>query len=157
MHFYSAADLWYGINALQAHKVPICEVYTPDHIHGIENKLRIKDMQLGYGFLKYGCLGGAALTSLVYYIFGSASSTGSTEKPLLMILLNVVVMLMALIFAVWLFALKVPKICVFKRNHHQYLIVVDANSITYNEEIINLLKYAEAVEISDTIKKMITP
>jgi hypothetical protein len=50
-------DMMHGIEKLQKNSVPIYDVYTPMPIHGIEDKLGVKESRLGYAAFCFGCLG----------------------------------------------------------------------------------------------------
>lgn len=150
LHFYDREDLLHGIKVLQHYKIPICEVYTPGHIYGIESKLQIKKIRFGYTILKYGCLGGTALTTIGYYLFAQDSFNAKT------VLFNLSVILVTFFFATRLFSGAAPKVIALKRKDNRYLMVVNANSIIPNDDVTSLFKYAEAVETSSAIKNMIT-
>ncbi|TKC62387.1 DUF3341 domain-containing protein [Pedobacter hiemivivus] len=156
LHFYDLDDLFHGIEVLQHHKVPIFEVYMPKHVYGIEFKLQIKKIRLGYSILKYGCLGGVAFSSLGYCLFATGSSNIINGKSLFSLFLNLLIITVTYFFSTRLFPGAAPKLIKLKRHDNKYLMVVKANSIVSNEDIICLFKYAEAVEISSAIKDMIT-
>lgn len=152
MHFDSKHDFLHGIDALQHYKIPICEVYTPKRIYGLEDKLRIKKIRMGYRVLKFGCLGGTAATTLAYYLFSPGSVTG---RSLLELVFNLFIMLTTLLLATRLFPGQAPKVFSLSHDDRRYLIVVEAGSTIPHEDISNLFEYSGAVELSPAIKKMI--
>jgi hypothetical protein len=155
LHFDGVADLLHGIDALQYYQIPICEVYTPVTIPGIESILRIKQIRSGYAVLKFGCLGGTAITTLIYYMFGQNSLNISSRNSVVTLLFMVLVMLITYFFAARLFPGSAPKIIRLKNRDQRYLIIVNANQITHHGDIQNLFKYATAVEISAAVKNIV--
>lgn len=155
MHFDTASDLLQGINTLQRYKIPVCEVYTPEHIYGLETKLRIKPARLGHAFIKFGFLGGTALTTLVYYFLKYCELDKSVRAVTPGLLLNLLVMLITFFFALRLFPGHLPRVVYLGPDDRRFLIVVKANHINRSEDIVNLFKYSEAVEISQDIKNML--
>jgi hypothetical protein len=151
MHFEDVDDLLHAIDALQHYNIPICEVHTPVQIPGIETKLRIKNIRLGYTALKYGCLGGTAITTLAYYILGQ--KTGG--MPALSILFTALIVLVTFFIATRLFPGSAPKVIDLQPDDNRYLILVDANNIAQNEDLNRLFNYAAAVEISSSIKHIV--
>jgi hypothetical protein len=155
LHFDGVADLLHGIDALQYYQIPICEVYTPVTIPGIESILRIKQIRSGYAVLKFGCLGGTAITTLIYYMFGQNSLNISSRNSVMTLLFTALVMLITYFFAARLFRGSAPKAISLKKSDHRYLIIVNANQITHDDDIQNLFKYATAVEISAAVKNIV--
>lgn len=155
MHFDSKHDFLHGIDALQHYKIPICEVYTPKRIYGLEDKLKIKKIRMGYRVLKFGCLGGTAATTLAYYLFSPGSVANFTGRSLFELISNLFIMLTTLLFATRLFPGQAPKVFNLGPDDRRYLIVVEAGSTIPHEDISNLFEYSGAVELSPAIKKMI--
>lgn len=137
-HFSHAGDLLLGINALRSFHIPIHEVYTPIYIEGLKSRLEIKKWKVSYIILKYGCFGGASLTSIV------CSTNNMTGAVLL---------LFAFVFASWLMATKPPKI--IKYRDPRFLIVIKTKNIIPDEGIASFLRYSGSVEITQTVKKML--
>ena len=156
MHFSDEEDFLHGINALQHYNVPICEVHIPKHIQGIEIKLRIKSIKQGYAVLKYGCLGGTALTTLACYLFEQNGFEISAGKPLSSLLFTTLIILLTFLLALRLFPRRVPKIINSRPNNNRFLIVANTRGIIAHEDITRLFQYSRAVEISSIIKNIVT-
>jgi hypothetical protein len=156
MHFNDKDDFLHGIDALQHYNVPICEVHIPSHIQDIEIKLRIKSIKLGYAVLKYGCLGGTVLTTLACYLFEQGSFAKLAEKSVFALLFTALIMLLTFFLALRLFPRRVPQIINSRPNDNRYLIVADTRGIMAHEDITRLFEYSRAVEISSSIKNIVT-
>jgi hypothetical protein len=155
MHFDDAQDLLHGIEALQHYSVPICEVYTPTQIPGIETRLGIKRIRLGNAILKYGCPAGIAFTTLAGYLMEYHSLTKPVEKPVFTLVFTLLIMTVTFFLATRLLPKRTPRMITPKPNDNRYLIVVDAQGIIPNENITNLFRYAGAVEISSAVKNIV--
>lgn len=155
MHFENKHDLLHGIDVLQQYKISISEVYTPKFIRGLDQKLKIKEIKTGLAVLKFGCLGGAALTTLMFYILQHGITFSFSSESLIGLVLNLVIMLVTFLLAMLLFPAKAPKLFKLKSRDHRFLVVIKSNHVTSDENISNLLKYSEAVELSPSIKNMI--
>jgi hypothetical protein len=156
MHFESEHDLLHGIDVLQQHKISISEVYSPKFILGLDQKLKIKEIKAGLAILKFGCLGGAAVTTLMYYVFQHGIILSFNKENLMGLILNLVIMGVTFLLAMQLFPDKAPKLIELKPCDHRFLVVIKSVHVTTDENISNLLKYSEAVELSPSIKDMIT-
>jgi hypothetical protein len=156
MHFDSEEDLLHGIEALQHYSIPICEVYTPRYVPGIETKLRIKHIRLGNAILKYGCLGGTAITTLVYYLFMHDGIMKSGGQSAFTLLFTAFIMAITYFMATWLFPGQAPKVTGPRPGDNRYLIVANAKGVILHEDIIKLFQYTGAVEISSVIKNIVT-
>ncbi|WP_316844122.1 quinol:electron acceptor oxidoreductase subunit ActD [Pedobacter psychrodurus] len=155
MHFESEHDLLHGIDVLQQYKISINEVYSPKNIRGLDQKLKIKEIKTGLAILKFGCLGGAALSTFLYYILQHGITFSLDSESLMGLMLNLVVMLVTFVLAMQLFPAKAPKLFKIKSRDHRFLVVIKSNHVTSDENVSNLLKYSEAVELSPSIKDMI--
>ena len=155
-HFYSSDDLIHGIEVLQYHHIPILEVYISKPINDIENKLRIKNLRLGYLVIKLGLLGGTAIPTLAYYLIEKVGLHNIDEKSALAIIFTLLIMAVTFLFATFLFPGHAPRVISLPASNNRFLIVVDAKSIIPHKNIQNLFQYAEAVEISTTIKNIVT-
>jgi hypothetical protein len=155
MHFENEHDLLHGIDVLQQHKISISEVYAPKFIRGLDQKLKIKEIKAGLTILKFGCLGGAAVTTFVYYVFQHGITLRFNKESLMGLMLNLVIMGVTFLLAMQLFPAKAPKLIRLKPRDHRFLVVIKSIQVIPDENISNLLKYAEAVELSPAIKDMI--
>jgi hypothetical protein len=155
MYFDGEDDLLHGIDVLQHYGVLISEVYAPKQIAGIEKKLRIKDIRLGNAVLKYGFMGGAAITTLACYILEHGSLLKPIERSDLTLLMTVFITAITLLFASRLLLKRVPQMINSRSNDNRYLMVVNARGIIPHDHITNLFQYTEAVEISPAIKNIV--
>lgn len=157
MHFDSKDDLFHCIDVLQHFRISISEVYTPRFIPVLEKKLRVKEIKQGAAYLKYGCMGGAAISSLLFYILQGGSPDARGGGDYKAVIWNIVIMALTFFIALYLFPSTVPKIKQLRRGDRRYLLVVKSNNLMAEDEQVNqLMKYAEAVELSPAIKDMIT-
>jgi hypothetical protein len=155
-HFYSPDDLLHGIEVLQHHHIPILEVHLSKPINDIENKLRIKNLRLGHLVIKLGLLGGTAIPTLVYYIIEKSGLLKVDDKSVFTIIFTLLVMVATFLFATFLFPGHAPRVIHLPASESIFLILVDAKGIIPHKDIQNLFQYAEAVEISTTIKNIVT-
>jgi hypothetical protein len=156
MHFSDEDDFLHGIDALQHYNVPICEVHIPGHIQDIEIKLRIKSIKLGYAVLKYGCFGGTVLSTLACYLFEQGSFIKLEEKSVFSLLFTALIIVLTFLIVLRLFPRRVPQIINSSPGDNRYLIVADTRGIMAHEDITRLFEYSKAVEISSTIKNIVT-
>ena len=156
MHFNDEADFLHGVDALQHYNVPICEVHIPRSIKDIEIKLRIRSIKLGYAVLKYGCFGGTVLTTLACYLFEQDGLTKPIEKTVFALLFTAFIILLTFFLVQRLFPQRVPQIINSRPGDNRYLIVADTRGIMAHEDINRLFQYSRAVEISSTIKNIVT-
>jgi len=156
MHFDDEGDFLHGIDVLQHYLVPVSEVHIPKQVQGIEIKLRVKAIKMGYAVLKYGCLGGTALTTLACYVFEQDGFGKLAGKPVFALLVTTVIILFTFLIALRLFPRRVPQIINSGPNDSHYLIVADTRGLVAHEDIIRLFQYSRAVEISSTIKDIVT-
>lgn len=156
MHFDSKHDLFHAIRILQHFKISISEVYTPEFIPILEKKLRVKQIRRGFAFLKYGCIGGATTTTLLAYLYLGGILDGNAKADYKELACNIGIMVLTFIVALYLFPSKVPKIKHLKRRDQRYLVVLKSDQmIDQHQEVTQLMKYAQAVELSPEIKNMI--
>jgi hypothetical protein len=155
-HFYNTDDLIHGIEVLQYYHIPILEVYISRPINDIENKLRIKNLRLGHLIIKLGLLGGTAIPTLVYYLIEKWGALKMDEKSAFAIIFTLLIMAATFVFATFLFPGHAPRVSYLPASDNRFLILVDAKNIILHKDIQNLFQYAEAVEISTTIKNLIT-
>jgi len=155
-YFYSAEDLQHGIEVLQYYDVPILEVYLSTPVKGIEEKLQIKRLRWGHAAVKFGFLGGTGLSTLFYYLVEHGWTITSSNQAYAFIV-SIIAMASTFFFATYLFSFQAPKVINLPRSGSRvFLIVVDANRITDNEEVRHLFQYAGAVEMSALIKDIVT-
>ncbi|MFC0515347.1 quinol:electron acceptor oxidoreductase subunit ActD [Mucilaginibacter angelicae] len=155
-HFYSTDDLKHGIEVLQHYQVPILEVHLSKPIKGIDEKLQIKRLRRGHAAIKFGLLGGTALSTLTYYLIEHGWPL-MNSKTISAFLIGIIIMALTFVFATYLFPSRVPKVISLPPSDSRFfLIVVDANHITAHEEIGRLFQYAEAVEMSPPVKDIVT-
>jgi hypothetical protein len=155
MHFSDEDDFLHGIDALQHYNVPISEVHIPRPVQDIDIKLRIRSIKLGYAVLKYGCLGGTALTTLACYLFELGDFSKPEGKPVPALLFTTFIILLTFFLAQRLFPRRVPQI-INSRPDNGFLIVAYTRGIVAHEDITRLFQYSRAVEISSTIKNIVT-
>jgi ActD protein len=156
MHFDNKHDLFHAIDVLQHFKISISEVYTPGFIPVLKKKLRVKEIRRGAVILKYGCMGAAATSTLVIYLLQSGILDSQAQTNYIGLALNIAIMALTFVIALYLFPSRVPKIKQLRSGNHRYLLVVKSSDMmTGHEQVTYLMKYAEAVELSPVIKNMI--
>ncbi|MES2456762.1 MAG: quinol:electron acceptor oxidoreductase subunit ActD [Bacteroidota bacterium] len=154
LNFENERDLLQGIDTLLHHKISITEVYAPKLIRELEKKLRIKEIRMGIAILKFGCLGGSAITSLLYYLIQIGPVVNFQNKDLYDLMANLGVVILTFFAATFLFPRHAPKIGLLHPSDRRYLVVVNSDNITANKEINDLLRYSEAMELSTAVKNM---
>jgi hypothetical protein len=148
LYFESPEDLVMGIDTLQQHNIIISEIHTSESLPYIKTKLRIKQLQFNEAIFRFGCLGGMGLTSLTYYLLEPQTSWKGA-------LLNVLISLITLFIAGYLFPINAPRVFTLKPGDRRYLAVVDTQRIPVNESIAHLFQYTGAVELSPAIKNIV--
>jgi hypothetical protein len=148
LYFDSAEHLLQSIGSIQQHGIDIQEIYSAKPINGIEVKLRIKQLKFGNAVFRYGCLGGIALTSIIYYLMQPAINPEAG-------ICNALLLLAAFLFADRLFPNRVPKLFTLKPGDNRYMMIVNARHTPVNETIAHLFEYTSAVNLSRTIKNIV--
>jgi Protein of unknown function (DUF3341) len=148
LYFENPEDLLAGIRTLQQYNIIIREIYASESVPNIENKLRIKQLQLGEMVFKFGCLGSIGLTSLVYYML-------EPQMNYRMVLLNMLLLSAALFVVARLFSVKAPKVFALKPSDRRCFAVVDTQRIRVNESIAHFFQYTNAVELTPAIKNIV--
>ena len=155
-YFYSPDDLKHGIEVLQYYHVPILEVHLSKPVKGIEEKLQIKRLRRGHAIIKFGFLGGTALSTLFYYLV-EQGWTITSSKLAYTFIVSIIVMASTFLFATFLFPSQAPRLINLPRSDGRvFLLVIDAHRISDQEEVRQLFQYAEAVEMSALIKEIVT-
>lgn len=148
LYFERQEDLLAGIDALQQHHIIIREIYAAEPIPDIKSKLNLNQSQFGEAIIRFGCLGGIGITSLVYYFLQPQANWKTT-------LLNTGTLLITLFLAGCLSPVKATKFFTLKPGDKRYLAVVDTQRIAVNESIAHLFQYTSAVEFSPAIKNIV--
>jgi hypothetical protein len=148
LYFDNAESLLMGVDILQRHDIAIREIYTAKPIPGLEIKLRIKQLLRANAVLKYGCLGGVALTSMMCYFMQEAINPEAG-------LLNALLLCAAFLFAGRLFPNGVPKLFALKPGDKRYLMVVNTSHMQVNETLAHFFQYTGAVGFSPAIKNIV--
>ena len=158
-----------GIDTLQKNSVPIYDVYTPMPIHGIEQKLGMKDSRLGYAAFMFGCLGGTTIFSMAYYMLVRDWPMNIGGKPAFAIpdfvpitfewtvLFTAFGMVATFFYATHLFPGRTPRVMDLRATDDRFVIAIDAKKGNIpHDEITNLLKQAGAVEVKHNDRKYVS-
>lgn len=154
-NFYSADDLKQGIDVLQRYHVPILEIYLSKPAKGIEEKLHVKKLRLGHAAIKFGFPTGMVLSTLIFYTIERGWPLMNSNSAYRFII-TLFLMVATFLFANYLFPGHAPKVINLPPSDGRFLIIVDAKSITGCKGLKHLFEYAEAIEMSLSIKKTVT-
>jgi hypothetical protein len=161
-------NMMQGIDNLQKNSIPIYDVYTPMPIHGIEDKMGVKDSRLGYAAFCFGCLGISVITSILYYtlvydwpqnIGGKPSFAMPNFIPFMFewtILFTAFGMTITYFAATHLFPGRAPRVMDLRATDDRFIIAVDAKGNIPHDDITNLLKQAGAVEVKHNERKYVS-
>ncbi|MEN0053499.1 MAG: quinol:electron acceptor oxidoreductase subunit ActD [Mucilaginibacter sp.] len=153
--FSHAEDLLFGIDALKSFNIPIYEVHSPTYIDALKTRLELKKLNTGQIALKYGCFGGASITSIIFYAAGHNWGAPATVRDYLGMGLQVFFLVFAIVFASWLTMNKPPEIVKLPSNDTRFLIVIKTRNIIADEGVASFLQYSGSVEITQAVKKML--
>jgi hypothetical protein len=160
--------MMHGIHKLQQNSVPIYDVYTPMPVHGIEDKLGVKESRLGYVAFVCGCIGGTTAFSIVYYTLvhdWPMNIGGKPHFPIPVfvpftfewtILFTAFGMVLAFFAATHLFPGRAPRVMDLRATDDRFVIAIDAKGNIPHEDITNILKEAGAVEIKHNDRKYVS-
>ncbi|MDB5126810.1 DUF3341 domain-containing protein [Mucilaginibacter sp.] len=161
-------DMMKGIDNLQKNSIPIYDIYTPMPIHGIEDKMGVKDSRLGYAAFCFGCLGITVITSILYYtlvydwpmnVGGKPSFAMPNFIPFMFewtILFTAFGMTITFFAATHLFPGRAPRVMDLRATDDRFVIAVNAKGNIPHEDITNLLKQAGAVEVKHNERKYVS-
>jgi hypothetical protein len=161
-------DMMQGIDNLQKNSIPIYDIYTPMPIHGIEDKMGVKDSRLGYAAFCFGCLGITVITSILYYtlvydwpmnVGGKPSFAMPNFIPFMFewtILFTAFGMTITFFAATHLFPGRAPRVMDLRATDDRFVIAVNAKGNIPHEDITNLLKQAGAVEVKHNERKYVS-
>jgi hypothetical protein len=161
-------EMMKGIDNLQKNSIPIYDIYTPMPIHGIEDKMGVKDSRLGYAAFCFGCLGITVITSILYYtlvydwpmnVGGKPSFAMPNFIPFMFewtILFTAFGMTITFFAATHLFPGRAPRVMDLRATDDRFVIAVNAKGKIPHEDITNLLKQAGAVEVKHNERKYVS-
>jgi hypothetical protein len=161
-------EMMKGIDNLQKNSIPIYDIYTPMPIHGIEDKMGVKDSRLGYAAFCFGCLGITVITSILYYtlvydwpmnVGGKPSFAMPNFIPFMFewtILFTAFGMTITFFAATHLFPGRAPRVMDLRATDDRFVIAVNAKGNIPHEDITNLLKQAGAVEVKHNERKYVS-
>jgi hypothetical protein len=161
-------EMMKGIDNLQKNSIPIYDIYTPMPIHGIEDKMGVKDSRLGYAAFCFGCLGITVITSILYYtlvydwpmnVGGKPSFAMPNFIPFMFewtILFTAFGMTITFFAATHLFPGRAPRVMDLRATDDRFVIAVNAKGNVPHEDITNLLKQAGAVEVKHNERKYVS-
>jgi hypothetical protein len=161
-------EIMKGIDNLQKNSIPIYDIYTPMPIHGIEDKMGVKDSRLGYAAFCFGCLGITVITSILYYtlvydwpmnVGGKPSFAMPNFIPFMFewtILFTAFGMTITFFAATHLFPGRAPRVMDLRATDDRFVIAVNAKGNIPHEDITNLLKQAGAVEVKHNERKYVS-
>ena len=161
-------DMMHGIDNLQKNSVPIYDVYTPMPIHGIEDKLNIKDSRLGYAAFICGCFGATVIFSIVYYtlvhdwpmnIGGKPNFAMPDFVPFTFewtILFTAFGMVFTFYFATHLFPGRTPRTMHLRATDDRFVIAINAKGNIPHDDITKILNDSGAVEVQHNDRKYLS-
>jgi len=161
-------EMMHGIEKLQKNSVPIYDVYTPMPIHGIEDKLGIKESRLGYAAFCFGCLGGSVIFSIIYYtlvhdwplnIGGKPNFAMPNFVPFTFewtILWTAFGMVFTFFYATHLFPGRTPRVMDLRATDDRFVIAIDAKGNIPHDDITRILQEAGAVEVKHNDRKYVS-
>ncbi|MBD1385787.1 DUF3341 domain-containing protein [Mucilaginibacter rigui] len=161
-------NMMQGIDNLQKNSIPIYDVYTPMPIHGIEDKMGVKDSRLGYAAFCFGCLGASVIFSILFYtlvldwplnVGGKPSFSIPNFVPFTFewtILFTAFGMTITYFASTHLFPGRAPRVMDLRATDDRFIIAVDAKGNVPHEDITNLLKQAGAVEVKHNERKYVS-
>jgi hypothetical protein len=161
-------NMMQGIDNLQKNSIPIYDVYTPMPIHGIEDKMGVKDSRLGYAAFCFGCLGATVIFSILFYtlvldwpmnVGGKPSFSIPNFVPFTFewtILFTAFGMTITFFAATHLFPGRAPRVMDLRATDDRFVIAVNAKGNVPHEDITNLLKQAGAVEVKHNERKYVS-
>ena len=161
-------EMMHGIDELKKNSVPIYDVYTPMPIHGIEANLGIKSSRLGYAAVRFGCLGGTIVFTMMYVMLVHDWPMNIGGKPHFAIpdfipitfewtvLFTAFGMTLTFFFATHLFPGRTARTMDLRATDDRFVIAIDAKGNVPHEDITNILKQAGAVEIKHNDRKYVS-
>jgi hypothetical protein len=161
-------DMMHGIDTLQKNSVPIYDVYTPMPIHGIEDKLGIKESRLGYAAFMFGCLGGTVVFSMICYMLVHDWPLNIGGKPHFAVpdfipitfewtvLFTAFGTVLTYFYSTHLFPGRAPRVMDLRATNDRFVIAINAKGNIPHEDITNLLKEAGAVEVKHNDRKYVS-
>lgn len=161
-------EMMKGIDNLKEKGISIYDVFTPMPIHGIENKLGIKESRLPIAAFMFGCTGCIVAFSMLYYMLvhdwpinigGKPHFAAPNFVPICFewtVLFSSFGMAFTYFYANHLFPGRAPRVMDLRATDDRFVIAINAQTNTAHDQIDFLLKDAGAVEIKHNDRKYIS-
>jgi hypothetical protein len=161
-------EMMKGIDNLKEKGVSIYDVFTPMPIHGIENKLGIKESRLPIAAFLFGCTGCIVAFSMLYYMLvhdwpinigGKPHFAAPDFVPICFewtVLFSSFGMAFTYFYANHLFPGRAPRVMDLRATDDRFVIAINAQTNTAHDQIDSLLKEAGAVEIKHNDRKYVS-
>ena len=161
-------DMMKGIDNLKEKDITIYDVFTPMPIHGIENKLGIKESRLPIAAFMFGCTGCIVAFSMLYYMLVHDWPINIGGKPHFSVpdfvpicfewtvLFSSFGMAFTYFYANHLFPGRAPRVMDLRATDDRFVIAINAQTNTAHDQIDSLLKDAGAVEIKHNDRKYVS-
>jgi len=166
--FEDPDEMMQGIDKLKEKGISIYDVFTPMPIHGIENKLGIKESRLPIAAFIFGCLGGTVAFSMLYYMLVHDWPMNIGGKPNFAIpdfipitfewtvLFSSFGMVFTYFYSNHLFPGRAPRVMDLRATDDRFVIAINAKTNVAHDEIDSLLKQAGAIEIKHNDRKYVS-
>lgn len=161
-------EMMKGIDGLKEKGISIYDVFTPMPIHGIENKLGIKESRLPVAAFIFGCTGGTIAFCMLYYMLVHDWPINIGGKPHFAVpdfipitfewtvLFSAYGMAFTYFYANHLFPGRTPRVMDFRATDDRFVIAVNAKTNVDHDQIDSVLKAAGAVEIKHNDRKYVS-
>lgn len=160
-------EMMKGIDNLKEKGISIYDVFTPMPIHGIENKLGIKESRLPIAAFIFGCTGGVIAFSMLYYMLVHDWPLNIGGKPHFAVpdfipitfewtvLFSSYGMAFTYFFSNHLFPGRTPRVMDLRATDDRFVIAINAKTNSDHDQIDSALKAAGAVEIKHNDRKYV--
>lgn len=161
-------DMMRGIDHLKENGVSIYDVFTPMPIHGIENKLGIKESRLPIAAFIFGCTGCTVAFCMLYYMLVHDWPMNIGGKPHFAVpdfvpicfewtvLFSAFGIVGTYFYSTHLFPGRTPRVMDLRATDDRFVIAINAKTNTAHDQIDSLLKNAGAVEIKHNDRKYVS-